>query len=69
MSEAQGQTPLEAFPDYCYPEDGRKECVRAWAAEYVDDARIQLISDRTDDIEAAKRDLRAALYILESEID
>ncbi|WP_253737984.1 hypothetical protein [Halohasta salina] len=63
MSEAQGRTPLEDATD------DREDAVRAWAAEYVQDARVELITDEFADIEQAKRDLRAALHVLETEIE
>lgn len=68
-SECTGKAPLKAFPDYCYSEDGREGSIRAWAAEYVQYAHTELITNEFADIEQAKPDLRAELHILESEIN
>lgn len=63
------KTPLEDLPDYAALADDRNEAVLTWAAEHVDDARTELIEGDSVDIDRAKQDLRAALQILESEID
>lgn len=62
------KTPLEDFHDYYDVADNSEYAVWAWAAEYVQDSRVELITAEFADIKQAKRDLRAVLYILETEL-
>lgn len=69
MDGSRNKTPLEELPDYVAVADDRHEAVRTWAAKYVEDAHIELVTKDPADLERAKRNLRAALHILETEID
>lgn len=68
MSECRDKTSLEALSDYSDIADSRDEAVRTLAARHVNEAHVELITAECADVEQAKRDLRAALQILEEEI-
>ena len=69
MDGSHSKTPLEELPDYVALADDRNEAVRTWATKHVEDAHTELISKDPADLEKTKRNLRAALHILETEID
>lgn len=68
-AESTDLTSTDEMPDYCALAETREEAVCAWAGEHVQNARVALVSSHNRDPAAAKAELKAALELLERELE